>query len=627
MMRKSVLALFVILLSSSAALGQDTLKVMNYNLLNYSNASRDQYYRTVLRHVKPDVLVVQEMISQSMVDNFLSNVLNVVFPGEFAKGMFVDGNDTDNAIFYKPSKFAFISNIPLRTALRDISEFTLYSVSAADTFRVYSVHLKASSGSSNEAQRTAEVAVLRNRTNTFSSGKYFLVTGDFNIYGSGEQAYQNLLQDNSGDDGHFLDALSLTGTWNNVAYAPYHTQSPRVRQFGGGATGGMDDRFDMILYSRAINQPGKVRYLVNSLQAIGNDGNHYNDSVNRLPNNAVPDSVANALHNASDHIPILSLFIFSPQITFTIVASAGPNGAISPSGSVFVPSGSNQTFTISPDYGFQIDSLIVDGSSTPVQPSYTFTNVMSSHSIRTVFRVRQYTLLASVSGNGTISPSGIVTVGHGATQTFAFAPAGGYRLDSLLVDGIRVDSTTSYTFANITANHSINVRFSADTAATVFAINAGWNLLSVPRTPIDSNVTVVFPGAVSGTINSFLTGTYTQPTTLNTGEGYWGFFATSESGSISGATLSSASVTITTGGRWVLIGSLTSSVPTTMLISNPPGAIVSGTLFAWDGTSYYSPSTLDPGHGYWVFVNAPCTISINQTGVMQIGENRSSPPL
>src|SRR5205823_2284231 len=100
--------------------------------------------------------------------------------------------------------------------------------------------------------------------------------------------YQHLLQNDSLTDGDFIDPLAMPGIWNDPAYSAYHTQSPRTRSFGGGATGGLDDRFDLILFSSSIEQPGRVTYKTGSLTPIGNDGLHYGDSINRPPNVAVP---------------------------------------------------------------------------------------------------------------------------------------------------------------------------------------------------------------------------------------------------------------------------------------------------------------------------------------------------
>ncbi len=44
----------------------------------------------------------------------------------------------------------------------------------------------------------------------------------------------------------------------------------------------------------------------------GNDGLHYNDSINQPPNNAVGQEIANALHYSSDHLPVIASFTFTP---------------------------------------------------------------------------------------------------------------------------------------------------------------------------------------------------------------------------------------------------------------------------------------------------------------------------
>src|SRR5690606_38224226 len=119
-------------------------------------------------------------------------------------------------------------------------------------------------------------------------------------------AYQTLI--NQTAPKYFIDPLTLSGTWNNEIYSPYHTQSTRTRQFGGGASGGLDDRFDMILMSQTVMEEGGVFFLPGSYFAFGNDGNHYNDSINKMPNTAVTQQIANALHYASDHLPVIAAF-------------------------------------------------------------------------------------------------------------------------------------------------------------------------------------------------------------------------------------------------------------------------------------------------------------------------------
>jgi hypothetical protein len=291
---------------------------MSYNLLNYpgsTSSERNPHFRTVIASTNPDILVVQEITSQAGINGFLNNVLNVASSG-FAAGTFIDGPDTDNGIFYKPASFTFLANNVIATDLRNINEFVLTENTTGDTLRIYSVHLKASTGTTNQQQRLDEVEALRNVTDNLPVNSNFLVCGDFNIYGSTEPAYQKLKEQQT--SGYFVDILDLPGTWNNSSYASYHTQSTRVRQFGGGATGGMDDRFDMILFSQAVINQGHISYVPGSMINYGNDGLHYNDSINRPPNAVVSQQMADALHYSSDHLPVFVMLEFEHLNTFQL---------------------------------------------------------------------------------------------------------------------------------------------------------------------------------------------------------------------------------------------------------------------------------------------------------------------
>lgn len=74
--------------------------------------------------------------------------------------------------------------------------------------------------------------------------------------------------------------------------------------------------------------------------------------------------------------------------TYTIIASAGTSGSISPSSSVSVLSGEDQAFTITPSAGYKIASVLVDGTEAKqdlVNNVYTFTNVSADHTITATF--------------------------------------------------------------------------------------------------------------------------------------------------------------------------------------------------------------------------------------------------
>jgi uncharacterized protein YkwD len=74
-----------------------------------------------------------------------------------------------------------------------------------------------------------------------------------------------------------------------------------------------------------------------------------------------------------------------PPVEYTIMASAGLHGQIEPSGSVRVQSGADQTFQITPDAGYRIQDVTVDGVSVGALLAYTFDSVTANHSIEAYF--------------------------------------------------------------------------------------------------------------------------------------------------------------------------------------------------------------------------------------------------
>ncbi len=163
---------------------------------------------------------------------------------------------------------------------------------------------------------------------------------------------------------------------------------------------------------------------------------------------------------------------------YTINASASTGGSISPSGSVSVSQGLNQSFTISASGGYEIDSVLVDGSYVGAVSSYTFTSVTANHTIDAIFKstsLPQYTVTVTSGANGAISPSGSVSITEGNDQTFTIIPNSGYEVDSVFVDGSFVGSVTSYTLSNVTGNHSVSATFKALPVVHTITASAGSN--------------------------------------------------------------------------------------------------------------------------------------------------------
>lgn len=150
---------------------------------------------------------------------------------------------------------------------------------------------------------------------------------------------------------------------------------------------------------------------------------------------------------------------------YTITATAGANGSITPSGEVTVNKGESATFTITPNNGYHIEDVLVDGVSVGAVSTYTFSNVTANHIIHATFErnslppVHYYTITATAGEGGAIAPDGTVRVAQGADWTFTISAAEGYVIADVLVDGESIGAVDSYTFENVRQNHTIEARF------------------------------------------------------------------------------------------------------------------------------------------------------------------------
>ena len=105
------------------------------------------------------------------------------------------------------------------------------------------------------------------------------------------------------------------------------------------------------------------------------------------------------------------------QTQFTITATAGNGGTIAPTGATKVYKGTSKAFTITPNAGYHVDSLTVDGTAVDVVTEYTFSDVTANHTIAVTFAkdamtVAKENLLAAIN-----------TANEKLAQTDAYTPA------------------------------------------------------------------------------------------------------------------------------------------------------------------------------------------------------------
>jgi len=178
----------------------------------------------------------------------------------------------------------------------------------------------------------------------------------------------------------------------------------------------------------------------------------------------------------------------------TVNVQAGANGTASPSGNNYVQSGANLKVTFTPNANYLVDSIIVNGTKIDSISSYTFQNITTNQSIRVTFKPIIYQIL-NISGlsGGSTNPSGNIQISQGSTQKIQFIPNLGYQVDSVIVNGIKVDSITSYTFTNINADQTLKVTFKP----VVYTINitssgGGTNLSGNIQVPSGGSQTISF---------------------------------------------------------------------------------------------------------------------------------------
>jgi len=200
---------------------------------------------------------------------------------------------------------------------------------------------------------------------------------------------------------------------------------------------------------------------------------------------------------------------------YTITASSGPNGSITPEGDVTVSYNGSQTFDFTPDTGYEINDVLVDGVSVGNAASYTFSNVDNDHTIFVSYNLIGYTITATAASGGSISPSGDVDVVSGEDQTFDISPEDGYKISDVLVDGVSQGAISSYTFTDVVADHMIDAQFIATTRYYVSVSGNDGN--SGTETSPFATVAYALTVATAGDEIMLLNDSFNEGVTINKG--------------------------------------------------------------------------------------------------------------
>lgn len=341
--------LTLLLLLPIALLAQTNATLMTYNILNFpdassagsdpvtGNAARAGYFRIVVEDAGADIIIVQELKTSAGAD-LLVNELNA--NGTLGKTYARVNNFTSyaglgNMLIYNTGMFVLQSNTEVpRINTATSSNGTVVWAPRANShyvlthpvnpvcpaqeveLNVFSGHLKAGSDSataseiSDEARRNLGVLDLIDYINTnLNSVDNIIYGGDFNLQGTFESSY------NSMTNAAMANLTDPLGGWvrNVSSDVAKYTQSTRASgssSANGGATGGMDDRFDFIFYGdNVLSGSERIAYIANSYKNWGNENVNWNGGA--TSGTYIYDTEVELM---SDHFPVkLDLFLDAPS--------------------------------------------------------------------------------------------------------------------------------------------------------------------------------------------------------------------------------------------------------------------------------------------------------------------------
>ncbi|MBT5136382.1 MAG: endonuclease/exonuclease/phosphatase family protein [Phycisphaerae bacterium] len=251
------------------------------------------------------------------VDEADINLLQAVVGSGYTMATFTDQNDSSwggaQAMFYHSKQF--VENSALHEDIftgagRHADRWALnVSGYTGKRIYVYSMHLKAATGTANQETRRQGAETIRDDILTLPTGSHIIVSGDMNFYSPSEPAYGWFTASGAGE---VIDPLGNGTSWSGGTNAVKHTQSPLLNQNGGLIGGGLDDRFDFQFLSPSLLDGGGFDHISGTYRTFGNDGNHYNDAITDGNNTYFPgdtprgNALANELIIASDHMPLLA---------------------------------------------------------------------------------------------------------------------------------------------------------------------------------------------------------------------------------------------------------------------------------------------------------------------------------
>lgn len=314
---KSILFIAFLFLGNIVS-AQETIKTMFYNLFEFPlspPANKVLLLKDILETYQPDIFMVCELINENgaqlIVDQALNHTSNLYEMAPFEANQSGE-SELQQLVFYNKFKFSLEETDIIVTTVRDINRYQL-KLKTTDHevdpvfLELFVAHLKSSTGTTNQNLRRDMIQEFLDYTATLDPNAYVILAGDLNFYRATEPGYVLLLDENNPII--MKDPLDAPGSWqDNPAFTYLHTQSTRLSSsgFGGGAGGGLDDRFDFMIVSENILDDTKMMYIEDTYQAYGNNANCLNNRIDSEDcDGFFNQELRDKLYFMSDHLPVV----------------------------------------------------------------------------------------------------------------------------------------------------------------------------------------------------------------------------------------------------------------------------------------------------------------------------------
>lgn len=190
-------------------------------------------------------------------------------------------------------------------------------------------------------------------------------------------------------------------------------------------------------------------------------------------------SVSNNKYTLSNVTTDLTIDVTYHKKSFIINIDTYTNGTLNINNGDSILYGENKTINFTPDYGYELTSLLIDGVehiNDVTNDAYTLENITSNKTITPVFELKKYSVNTIINGNGSLDITNETKITHAENKTINITPSIGFEFKSLKINDVDVTenvTNNSYTILSVTSDTNIEATFEKIKLNLTSEINLG----------------------------------------------------------------------------------------------------------------------------------------------------------